>query len=318
MQARTLDRWPDDSVRWALLDWQADIAANSKSRYRVEISGGALETPGSAKIRADQEAGVVSIDTGVAQFSIRAGGGFPFESVNLANRPAVGVAKTRFAVTDESGQLFTPHLERVELAEQGPLRVAVAIEGRLGAPGRPAALPALRLAPFLRGTGGGPDRSDPAQPAPGRASRQLLEPRRRGLGLSPRCGPDRGPACTKPRPARIRFSPEPSASLTDCESSLEIFQDSSGGENWRGSVHINRHRVVPNTFRGYRLRSPGQEQTGLRATPIVTLEHGDQWLGMAMEHFWQNFPKAVEATAEALTLAIVSEAVRRRPRASGR
>ena len=61
---------------------------------------------------------------------------------------------------------------------------------------------------------------------------------------------------------------------------------------------------MPSTFRGYQLRTPGHEQTGLRATPIVTLERGDCWLGMAMEYFWQNFPKAVEATADTLSLRL--------------
>ena len=83
-----------------------------------------------------------------------------------------------------------------------------------------------------------------------------------------------------------------------------MYQDSSGGENWRGTVHVNRHHVVPNTFRGYRLRTPDQEETGLRATPIVTLQRGDRWLGMAMEYFWQNFPKAIEATPDSLTLRL--------------
>src|SRR5262245_27610098 len=26
LQTRVLDRWPDGSVRWALLDWQADVS----------------------------------------------------------------------------------------------------------------------------------------------------------------------------------------------------------------------------------------------------------------------------------------------------
>ena len=36
----------------------------------------------------------------------------------------------------------------------------------------------------------------------------------------------------------------------------------------------------------------------------MTLERGDRWLGMAMESFWQNFPKAIEATPTSLTLRL--------------
>ena len=105
-------------------------------------------------------------------------------------------------------------------------------------------------------------------------------------------------------PPRIQFSPELSTPFRTCDPPLELYQDSSGGENWRGTVHVNRHHVVPNTFRGYRLRTPDREEAGLRATPIVTLEGGGRWLGMAMEYFWQNFPKAIEATPDSLTLRL--------------
>src|SRR4051812_22801405 len=35
LQARCLDRWPDGSVRWVLLDWQASVAA--LTRYQVAV-----------------------------------------------------------------------------------------------------------------------------------------------------------------------------------------------------------------------------------------------------------------------------------------
>ena len=85
---------------------------------------------------------------------------------------------------------------------------------------------------------------------------------------------------------------------------FELYQDSSGGDNWKSHNHLNRHHVVPLTFRGYRLRQGGAEQSGLRATPVVVLTRGTRTLAVAMEHFWQNFPKAVEATADSLTLRL--------------
>ena len=194
LQARTLENWPDGSVRWVLLDWQAELAAESTARYRLEI-GEEFRTrqdrPGSRFAGTLQG---LAIDTGAAQFTIRAAETFPFEAVTVAGRPAIDAARTRFTVVDEAGHTFQPRLDHVELAEQGPLRVGGQARRPARARGRTAALPDLRLAPFLRGTGGGPLRSDPAQPAPRRAPRQLLESRRRGLGLSSRCRPDGGPA----------------------------------------------------------------------------------------------------------------------------
>src|SRR5205807_1387061 len=85
---------------------------------------------------------------------------------------------------------------------------------------------------------------------------------------------------------------------------LEIYQDSSGGENWCGSNHINRHRIVPNAFRGYRFRTAGGERFGLRAIPCATLRGGDDCISLSMPKFWQNFPKALEAKDDALVLRL--------------
>jgi hypothetical protein len=136
--------------------------------------------------------------------------------------------------------------------------------------------------------------------------------------------------------AEFRCSPELGVPFTDCK---ELNQDSSGGSNWQSSNHVNRHGVVANSFRGYRLRtgdmlSPPstitekpQDQSGgesmapdeaarllqssraagdhgQRATPIVTLEREGQSIGIAMRHFWQNFPKAIEAGPQSLTLRL--------------
>ncbi len=303
LQARPLDRWPDDSVRWALLDWQAEIAAETTARYRIEVGREASGAVAATQVRTGHEAGRLLIDTGTAQFALRTGNTSLFESVTVANRPAIDAARTRFTVVDESGQTFQPLLERVELAEQGPLRSAVKLEGRLV---RKGGQPLCRIFGWLHFYAG---------LAAVRFDLTLHNPRRAGhpgnlwslgdagsiylrdaaltMGLPQETGPP-----------RIEFSAELPAPMRACDTSLELYQDSSGGENWRGTVHVNRRGVVPNTFRGYWLRTPGSEETGLRATPVVTLERGDHWLGIAMEYFWQNFPKAIEATTDSLTLRL--------------
>src|SRR5690606_15285281 len=73
---------------------------------------------------------------------------------------------------------------------------------------------------------------------------------------------------------------------------FELYQDSSGGEYWNSTNHINRNRVVPNTFRGYRARAGNETTSGLRATPIVTVGDGAGAVTVALPGFWQNFPRA--------------------------
>src|SRR4051794_22921129 len=38
LQAQALDWWPDRSVRWVLLDWQADVTGSARYRLRVDES----------------------------------------------------------------------------------------------------------------------------------------------------------------------------------------------------------------------------------------------------------------------------------------
>src|SRR5262249_11525472 len=74
-------------------------------------------------------------------------------------------------------------------------------------------------------------------------------------------------------PPRITWVAEPGHPACSADGGrLEIYQDSSGGENWCSRNHLNRHGQVPCSFRGYRIGGAGVETSGLRANPVVTLE----------------------------------------------
>ena len=84
-----------------------------------------------------------------------------------------------------------------------------------------------------------------------------------------------------------------------------LYQDSSGGENWRSTVHVNRGGRVPLRFRGYRLESADGAWSGLRAEPVVTASHDSGGCtSVCIQQFWQNFPKAIEADRDRMTLRL--------------
>ncbi len=301
LQARALDSWPDGSVRWALLDWQAVV--KSKTTYRVEIALHHSIEGDSPRIQVRQDVSSLKIDTGAACFVIQSGGTFPFHSVTVAGQPAIDPARTHLTVESDEGQVFQPRNEEFELVESGPLRVVIRVGGSLGVAGRGSWCRFFAYLHFFAGL------------ALVRVDLTLHNPRRAGHRGNLWSLGDKGSIYIRDAaltlalpqdtaPAHIRLSSERSAPFRPCDPPLELYQDSSGGEYWRGTIHINRHHVVPNTFRGYRLRTPHHEEDGLRATPIVTLEGGGRWLGLAMEYFWQNFPKAIEATSDSLTLRL--------------
>jgi hypothetical protein len=101
---------------------------------------------------------------------------------------------------------------------------------------------------------------------------------------------------------RLRCSPERGAGWQPIEAPFEIYQDSSGGDNWKSTAHINRDRRVPLTFRGYRLTNGSAVTNGLRATPIVAAEGGA--VGICLPYFWENFPKAIAVDEQSISVGL--------------
>jgi hypothetical protein len=85
---------------------------------------------------------------------------------------------------------------------------------------------------------------------------------------------------------------------------LEIYQDSSGGDNWQSRNHINRHEQVPCSFRGYRARCGEVEVRGYRASPLVIIFSEDCCVTAAVPEFWQQFPKAIEVRERLLRIGL--------------
>jgi hypothetical protein len=85
---------------------------------------------------------------------------------------------------------------------------------------------------------------------------------------------------------------------------LEIYQDSSGGENWQSRNHVNREGRVCCSFRGYRLSAEGRQDFGLRASPVVALGSTNATLSAAVPEFWQQFPRALTVDDRTLRVEV--------------
>src|SRR5947209_8526261 len=81
LQTRVLDRWPDNSVRWLLLDWLADV--EKTARYRLQPGTG--QAPRNESVAVRERDGAVIVATAAAEFRVKAGGAFPFASIRLAD-----------------------------------------------------------------------------------------------------------------------------------------------------------------------------------------------------------------------------------------
>jgi hypothetical protein len=302
LQTRVLDRWPDGSIRWLLLDWLATVEESTVYRVTVPPRSGRAE-PSSSALRAIEASDGVTIDTGRARFYVQRGSTFPFSAVRVDGRETINVPHSGLSVEDEAGERYRFQIDSVAVEEPGPIRCAVRLLGRLVSDGaEPLGEGVARLHFF-------------AHSATVRFVLTIRNPRRAGhpgglwdLGDAgsvylrdasqtfalPASGP----------PAAVWCSPELDAPGERFDALFEIYQDSSGGDRWRSSTHLNRYHDVATTFCGYRVRSGWHEWAGRRATPTVYIEAGGCVLGIAMPHFWQNFPKAIEASAHRLTLRL--------------
>ncbi|MFM8271873.1 MAG: hypothetical protein ACKODX_06005 [Gemmata sp.] len=290
LQARTTDRWPDGSARWALLDW---IAEAGKAPYRLAV-GEALPAEGPTVIGEHQE-DRTAVSTGTSRMELSSAGAFHLRS---------GGATAGFQLTDADGATGSLIVARSALEEAGPVRVCLHLRGRVGDSDGvfPHQIEFESRLHFFAGSGAV------------RVEFTIRNPRRAahpgGLWDLGDSGSAHlaGVAFTMKPPAfdtGVRCSPELGAPAEAFSTPFELYQDSSGGENWRSTNHLTAKREMPVSFRGYNLKSGQLERAGLRATPLVTLSDGERGAGVAVPQFWQNFPMAVEATSDTLTLRLL-------------
>lgn len=296
LQVTPTDRWADGSLRWVLLDFQIRGAPAPDRQYTLRVGDAGKPASGAGTMAvSDREAGV-DVNTGVARFTLRPGTAFPFTRVEAGGCDRIlRDSPGRLEVTDERGRCRVASFHTLAVEMRGPLRTVVRLEGVIGSRRRPWVVVIARVQ-FFAGS--------PAV----RAAITLRNPRRaRHQGGYWELG-DTGSVCVSDAslhlgtPAATRFacSVDGTSPFEVFDEPFELYQDSSGGEQWQHRNHVNRHGRVPCSFRGYRLISGPRAIEGLRATPAVSLTHDEGAIGLVVEQFWQNCPKAIEVHARGL------------------
>ena len=295
-QARILNEWSDGSPRWVLLDLRVDSSIVGDCAYTLTKA----EAPSGSNdgVTIALSHGSAAIETGRAHFTVGRNG-------DLGCASPIGAVPivSRFRITDRKGILLPVHIERIAIEEIGCLRAVVVVEGQVAQASRGRLRLCVRYHFY--------------QDSPTvRVQVTLLNPARAAhpggywdLG-------DRGSAFLKElsfsvnlpqtgESLEIECSPERGLPLERMAAPFELYQDSSGGENWQSSNHVNRNGRVSTTFQGYRVRAAGVEARGRRATPIVTLSNGERAVSVAHRRFWERFPKAIEVGDGELTVGLL-------------
>jgi hypothetical protein len=294
---RVLESWPDGSIRWALVD--AQLASATVLSTGVLQMDGALAS-GPAITLTERGAGI-EVSTGVAVLAFAAGGRMPFEQVTVDGVPMLAVTGGGLTLIGEDGAPVDVLVDRCIVEQRGRLRVVVRLDGVAAVGGRSlqlttrvecfAGLGVVRVLCTLRNPdaarhpGNFWDLGDPGS--------VLLK----DVAVTFRLASSESGA--------VMVSSEPGQPAASYPRPFELYQDSSGGEAWKSTNHINRRRDIPTTFRGYRLGLPGASPAGLRATPVVAAGGAVVGAAVAVPEFWQNFPQAIEVRDDAVVLRML-------------
>jgi hypothetical protein len=297
VQALPLARWPDGTVRWLLLDFMAESVHSGTSRWTLRTGRDTTAAPWPEPVRIDESAACIDVSTGVLTIHLRRGAGPLPAQVVLGGEEVLDPQATRFVLTDARGRTVPPEVESFVVEDRGPVRVTVRLEGTF--PGRARCRFVARLC-FFAGTGLVRLRLTLHNPARARHRGGLWDLGDAGSVLFRDLSME---VALRNGPTQLHWTAEPGQVPGSLRSgNLEIYQDSSGGANWRSRNHVNRRGQVPCSFRGYRLRHGGRESRGLRAAPVVALQQAGCTLAAAIPEFWQQFPTAMEADGNRLRI----------------
>jgi hypothetical protein len=136
VQAKILSRWPDGSVRWAHVLFQADLKRQAVAEWRLEWNGGPKPpaVPGQKVVRVDDKPGKIAVATGDLAVVFSGAGARLIDSVKVKGREMLDASqKNGLTIKTPDGKAYeAPAGQAVRLAveESGPLRAIVRMEGR--------------------------------------------------------------------------------------------------------------------------------------------------------------------------------------------
>ena len=252
LQTTTLASWFDGSLKWVLLDFQADAEPNNEAVFQLLCGGKQLAELPPEPISVQETAAQIVVHTGTATFFLNRHLCKPFDTVLVKDDELLAIEGSSLVLTDESGATYLPQIDDFAIETQGPIRVTITARGDMRSTnGVSLARFIVRLSFFVNSgcvqtqltlhnpkaahhPGGLWDLGDPGSIYFKDLSLQV-------------------PLRTTNVP-HISWTAQPLQPLKKhVVAGLVIYQDSSGGENWLSTNHVNRFGKVMQSFRGYRV-----------------------------------------------------------------
>jgi hypothetical protein len=305
LQLRVLERWADRSIRWVLADTTATLAQGEvAATYRLSTAGTPPPLPVPACTITSGDDGQLVIDTGGGTvFRLSRQQSILLSDVHHRGTPVLDSVGSALRITDSEGRPLVVAWRQVVIAEAGAVRCVVRANGRAEtADGRSLDLTAwlhffahhpvvrFRLAvtnpAAARHSGGFWELGDEASVLLSELSMRLALIGAPGAGI-------------------VQARLERGQALVECRERIEVLQESSGGDNWMSANHVNREGRVTARFKGYQATADGRRCDGLRASPVVSAQQDGRIVAVSIPQFWQNFPRALSATPQEVTVGFL-------------
>ena len=114
-QLQVLAEWPDGSVRWALLDFQANVPASGESKYTLEYGNTVRAEAVETSLVVTENAERITVDTGAISFVLGKTHFLLFEDVRIGDRSVAGPGGLR--MTASTSELYALHRQPRRISE---------------------------------------------------------------------------------------------------------------------------------------------------------------------------------------------------------
>ncbi len=291
-QARALSWWPDRSIKWLLIDFLTDLQANervgftlaSKSQHEAQV----VIADQLSALSWEENAEALVVSTGVATFSIPKTVFAPFSSIRIGEVEVLAESGSVTQLLDHTGKQYHPVIERWRSEQPGPWRASWLAEGSFQANSAKSPLRFKARLTFFAGigcvciefllrnaqaaihSGGLWDLGDPGSFFFSDLSIELQ--------------------LDKPVEQLKWYSEIPGEMHSAPADTWNLYQDSSGGENWNSPNHIDCAGELSVGFCGYRVESYQDGKTiplaeGQRATPALHVISPSSWMAATVQDF---------------------------------
>jgi len=302
-QATPLAIWPDGSLRWVLIDFLVTTDESTSTSVTVTADGASTAVSANTGLTLQKSGEGYRVLTGTTLFTIDGVDLGPFADAQVSGSGTPLASGSEVLVRDGEDKVYQPRIRQLSVEASGPVRITLRAEGEFTVGrGTPFCVFDARLS-FYAGTGLMRFDLTIRNPRAARHPGGLWDLGDEGsVFIRELCV---GVRAARADRARVVWRADPADEPRSCESGqLEIYQDSSGGENWRSRNHVNRHGDIPCTVRGARITDGTSSEIVERPSPIVSLDGTNGRTSACIPNFWQQFPKCLEASREGLRVGL--------------